>query len=149
MLLYLVRHGEAGSAFDDFQRRLTDHGKMQVMSVCEKLKNSNLKIDNIFHSGLVRAQQTSEIISQNLFNSEITPERAPNLSPEDDVTIWGKKVGETNKNIMLVGHMPFMGNLAEYLLNFSEEVVFKTANVACLKRSDLISSWKLLWKFTP
>ena len=69
MKIYLVRHGETtgdiedrvGGSYDD---HLTEKGKNQLKETSKKLADKNVEI--IFSSPLIRAQESAEIISQDL-----------------------------------------------------------------------------------
>ena len=67
MDLYLVRHGKAEQGIaDDAARRLTDKGRKAVQRVARRLAEAGVQIDRIEHSGLVRAQETAEILAEGL-----------------------------------------------------------------------------------
>ena len=91
MIVYLVRHGEAGSAPKDRDRKLTDNGKFQVSSVAGQIKNKSPKIDKIYHSGLERALETSLILKEKLAN-DIEVEKTTGLLPDDLPDIWKEKL---------------------------------------------------------
>ena len=70
MKIYFVRHGESeANVLNEFSNRglkhgLTEKGKSQASKLSDKLRNH--KIDLIYSSSLLRAQQTAEILSENL-----------------------------------------------------------------------------------
>jgi phosphohistidine phosphatase len=52
---------------------------------------------------------------------------------------------------MIVGHLPFMANLASLLVSgkeFSNVVSFDAGSVVCLNRSDP-GQWQIEWMVTP
>lgn len=65
MKIFLIRHGETtgdiedryGGSYDD---HLTDRGRAQLADTAQKLKGSSIEI--IFHSPLIRACESAEII---------------------------------------------------------------------------------------
>ncbi len=69
MKIYLVRHGETtGDVEDRFDGAYDDHlspkGKQQSGKLVNKLENKNIEI--IYHSPLIRATETAEILSEKL-----------------------------------------------------------------------------------
>ena len=151
MIVYLVRHGEAGSAPKDRDRKLTDNGRSQVSSVAGQIKNKTPKIDKVYYSGLERALETSLILKEKLAN-DIEVEKTTGLLPDDPPDIWKGKLDkleglEGSSEIMLVGHNPFMTVLSALLLDNGEVVSFSLANAACFKKTD--KGWDLCWVCVP
>ena len=66
MLLYLVRHGEAGREGDDAARGLTDKGFREVSLAAVYARDRYIKVNAIYHSGKRRAMQTAQIFSDHL-----------------------------------------------------------------------------------
>jgi len=66
MKLYLVRHGEAYPETVDPSRPLTDKGKSETQKIANCLKQTQINIDLIVHSGKKRAEQTAEILKNAL-----------------------------------------------------------------------------------
>ena len=65
-LLYLVRHGEATSEEQNPARPLTEPGAKEVEQIAAWFTSTKLPVDEIRHSGKLRAQQTAEIFAQYL-----------------------------------------------------------------------------------
>ncbi|RTZ74271.1 MAG: hypothetical protein DSY99_02015 [Candidatus Neomarinimicrobiota bacterium] len=63
MRLYLIQHGQAKSADVDPDRHLTETGQQDVEKMHGFLKPMNLRVNDIWHSGKVRAAETAEILS--------------------------------------------------------------------------------------
>lgn len=150
MLLYLVRHGEAKSETEDPSRPLSEKGFREIGRTASYLARLNISIDQIFHSGKLRAKQTAEILSGNLKPIKGTLE-AEGLAPSDDPCIWAERLDEITDPIMLVGHLPHLGKLTSLLLtgNTNRDIVsIKTGGVICLEK-DNASKWVLKWMITP
>lgn len=68
MYIYFVRHGQSEGNLGNFHQReevqLSEEGKRQAKLLASRLKNT--KIDSIYASPHLRAQQTAEIIAKNL-----------------------------------------------------------------------------------
>jgi len=73
------------------------------------------------------------------------------LGPKDQVTATKEAVEQTGGNLMIVGHMPFLGKLAALLVTGSEEneiVEFQFGSVVCIECSNNVK-WKVAWMITP
>ncbi len=148
MMVYLVRHGEAGQAPKDKDRKLTDNGKEQVFSVASQIEGKKPKINKIFHSGLQRALETSLILKEKL-GGDIPLEKMTGLLPDDLPDFWKEKLEDDyeSEGVMLVGHNPFMTMLSAQLMDNGEAVSFSPANAACFKKSG--NDWDLCWVCVP
>ncbi len=147
MIVILIRHGEAKSPNDDPLRGLTDIGKEQVGSVASKLKSRDINIAKIFHSGKKRAMETATILHERVF-PDAGLQQGDNLKPNDDINIWKEELDKCSENIVLVGHLPYMGILASLLSNSSDHIFFDEANLLCLEKNEQ-GNWKILWAEIP
>ena len=107
-------------------------------------------MSKITHSGKTRARQTADI-----FEAALKPpdgiHESSGLSPMDDVTVFADTIDST-KNIMLVGHLPFMERLTAFLITGSfEKPVFKFQNsgIVCLDKAPATESWVIKWTLMP
>ena len=69
----------------------------------------------------------------------------------DDVIVFADTVDST-KDVMLVGHLPFMERLTAYLITgSSEKTVFKFQNsgIVCLDKDPTTESWVIKWTLMP
>tara|TARA_Y100001954_G_scaffold92523_1_gene101306 strand:- start:8 stop:454 length:447 start_codon:yes stop_codon:yes gene_type:complete len=148
MMVYLVRHGEAGQAAKDRDRKLTEHGKEQVSRIAGQIEGKSPKINKIFHSGLQRALETSMILKEKL-SGDIPLEKTTGLLPDDFPNVWKEKLDNDyeSEGIMLVGHNPFMTALSAHLMNNGEVVSFSPGNAACFKKNG--NNWDLCWVCLP
>lgn len=148
MTVYLVRHGKAEDGPVDTQRRLADRGRKAVRKLAERLESAGVHVDRIEHSGLVRARETAEILQESL-GGEIL--EVSGLRPEDDVEPVANRLDDmAEDDVMLVGHNPFMEELASYLLVDDADtglLHFRTGAVACLSHDG--SGWVLEWFLHP
>jgi phosphohistidine phosphatase len=122
MDIYLLRHGDAvdrltGGYAHDKERPLTEKGQQEARIAAESLRGLGVTITEIFASPLVRATQTAHIAADIL-----RPARgltrcealAPGGTPEAIVAALADVV--TDDAVLLVGHMPDLGELAGWLL---------------------------------
>ena len=144
MLLYLVRHGKAEEGAIDYARKLSPAGARQIRALSGKLKEKNMQPARVFHSGLVRAEETAHLLAEGL-GLKAPIESSTGLRPMDDVEFWMERLKRFREgDLMLVGHNPYMENLALELAD--EEVLFKTGGIVCLS-NDKQGQWKVLWTF--
>lgn len=149
MEFYLVRHGEAVSQAVNGQRPLTPEGRRDVEMLGRAAAQRGIRPSQIFHSGLLRARQTAEILSQSLGPVEGVRELV-GLRPEDDPVIAKAELESSTVSLMLVGHLPHISRLASFLVagNAEQELVqFAPATVLGLFYEN--HHWKILWKITP
>ena len=67
MRLYLAQHGEAMSELQDPERPLTESGMVNVRRVAQFIvKNTDVRVQSIHHSGKKRALQTAELFAEAL-----------------------------------------------------------------------------------
>ena len=114
MKLWVLRHGEAEPrATTDAERRLTAHGREQVLHSAARLLGQPLQA--ILASPYVRAQQTAALVHGALGFAE--PVRTvPWLTPERDAQ---QVIGELERlgleQVLLVSHQPLVGTLVGML----------------------------------
>jgi len=147
--LYLVRHGEATSKEQNPERPLTESGAKEVEQIAAWLTSTKLLVDEIRHSGKLRAQQTAEIFAQHLGLPEL-PAETPGLNPNDDVQPVADSLSRETESLMLVGHLPFMGRLVGCLVvGDPEQTVadFDAAGVVVLQRAD--DRWSIVCALSP
>ena len=122
MNLYLLRHGIAAAKDDpafesDRERPLTKKGMKKFRKAARGIERLRVSFDAILTSPLVRARQTADIVAEILGQESIVeeiPALAPDSSPEQLLSELSRLEGK--ENLMLVGHEPFLGKLAGFLL---------------------------------
>ena len=150
MKVYIVRHGRAASSDVDPQRGLTQGGRAEVEKVAKYLKSRNLSVDCIWHSGKARAEQTAEILAEAITVKEGVAAH-PGLSPNDRVEPIRNEIVSAGQDVMIVGHLPFVGVLTSLLLTGAKSdwlIDFKEATTACLEKSSN-DHWQIEWVVTP
>lgn len=149
-LVYLVQHGEAEPESRDPQRPLTALGRQTVEQVSDWASPrggtfcgpSNgwhgLKVEQIRHSGKLRARQTAAIFAERL-----QPRRStvswPGLGPNDDVRPLAEELADGPASVMIVGHLPFLARLAGLMLTGDPQrqlVRFCNGGLVGLARED-------------
>jgi len=149
MSLLLVQHGKSLPKDKDPEKGLSPEGIRDVERVAGMLRKYGVVVSSIQHSGKKRARQTAEIFAANI-GSRINILKKEGLAPLDDVT---KLNPDPEKNIMLVGHLPFMERLVSFLLTESPDrnsiVKFKNGGIVALDRDNETGSWFIKWTVFP
>jgi phosphohistidine phosphatase len=123
MDLYLLRHAiavERGTAgFDDDRSRpLTDEGRGKMERAAKGMRALGLKVDVILSGPYVRARETAEIAAAELGlkkRLKLEPLLAADREPAKMLTLLAD-TGWREKSVMLVGHEPFLSELASLLI---------------------------------
>ena len=147
--LYLVQHGQSESVAGFSGRPLTEVGRNTSEHAAAWASRIGLSVNEIWHSGKLRAKQTAEI-----FANSLQPPGGihvqDGLNPRDDVNEFAKKLDNLGKSVMLVGHLPFLARLAGLLLagNPDHEVVhFSNSGIVGLERQN--NRWVLCCSIPP
>jgi len=152
MQIYLVQHGESEPEEIDPERRLTESGARAVQKIADFLQTTGgVQVDAVWHSGKPRAQQTAELLGPATRAGGRAVMQHDGLAPKDAVEPIKRELEQGNSNVVIVGHLPFLGRLAALLLtgNADKEVVaFQFGCVVCLNRDDE-GRWKLEWMIVP
>jgi phosphohistidine phosphatase len=150
MSLYLVQHGKSLPKDVDPNQGLSVEGKSEVQRIAEVAEGYGVKVSKIAHSGKERARQTAERFGAVLTLPHDIEER-DGLKPLDDVSAAAATLN-TSENLMLVGHLPFMERLTNYLVTGSSDgLVFKFQNggILCLDQDPESGSWFIKWSLMP
>lgn len=147
MRIYLIQHGMSLPEAEDPEKSLSLEGKNQTQRTAEFLESKRIKVDLIWNSPKKRAVQTAQIISEKISPQEI--QERSDMNPLDPVDKFPEEIKSMNRDIMLIGHLPFLQKLFSLLLTGSEEndyLSFKNSGIICLECTD---KWRLTWAMTP
>ena len=111
---------------------------------------AGIRVEQVFHSGKARAQETASLLAETLRVAG-RPQARPGLNPNDPVKTLGAEIGAWSADTLVVGHLPFLGRLASLLLASDPErplLAFEPGSRACLER-DGAGHWVLLWMIRP
>ena len=126
MLLLLIRHADAGDRDpakwpDDTKRPLTGKGRRQQERMDRRLRRRGYQPDRILVSPWTRAWQTAEIVAREFGNAAPKLTACEPLAMMPRVERIAQAIGPAapNEIIALVGHEPWLGELASRLLTSS------------------------------
>ncbi len=124
MFLLIMRHAQANDSYsgDDFHRPLSDLGKTTEKRVAEFLKKKGISIDKIMTSPLLRARETTKIITDVFSKATVEVEAALGNDFDENAILSLVKQAKDCNYLALVGHAPNLGLLAAHLLDNSETV---------------------------
>ena len=144
--VYFVQHGIALAKDIDETRPLSDDGTDEVRNVASMLKNNNIIIRKIVHSGKLRALQTASIFSQILDVNNVSELKG--MNPND---VSEKLIEQiTEDAVMYIGHLPNMQNVVSKLVTNDKDnnvVKFQNAAVVCVEINEDESH--INWFITP
>ena len=119
MEIWILRHAKAedgGPDMPDEKRALTPAARKTMRAAARAIARLEPKFDAILTSPLLRARQTAEPVARALDQRDDlieTDELSPGADPKEILREIGKR---GLKRVLLVGHMPHLGELVGYLL---------------------------------
>ncbi|MCG3198695.1 MAG: phosphohistidine phosphatase SixA [Candidatus Omnitrophica bacterium] len=144
MPIYLFRHGEAHAVGErgiesDAERPLTPKGKELTQAVCHGLRALGVECDEIWHSPLVRAKQTAEIVRREFGLRKMVEQDGLAYLTEAEHLFLSLADIPSDKNLFLVGHQPQLGDWVVRLVSNARggNVALSKSGVA---RIDLLRS---------
>jgi phosphohistidine phosphatase len=151
MHLYLVRHAHAVDAADDAARELSKKGREQVKTLGKFLLEREIFTPAaIWHSPLVRARETAELLAKHV-RLAARPSETAGLLPEDDPAVIVARVAHARlSSLALVGHEPFMSALASLLVTgdpLPPRFTFRKCAALALQGEG--THWSVLWFLSP
>jgi phosphohistidine phosphatase len=114
MRIFLIQHGDALQESEDQSRPLSEKGIAQIKKAAGFLKQLHCRPDIIWHSDKKRSRVSAEIISEAI--GHVPMEFRVSINPNDSIDDVKRELIDTDKSIMIVGHMPFIGKLISSLL---------------------------------
>ena len=150
MALYVVQHGKSLPKAEDPEKGLSAEGKMETERIAGVAKGYRVKVSRIVHSGKKRARETAEILAS-LLSPAGGLEPRNGMNPLDDVRTFADSL-ELDKNVMLVGHLPFLERLIGLLVcGNPDQTVFKLQNsgILCLDRLPEVKNPVIRWALMP
>jgi len=144
-----MRHGDALAEKQDPERPLSPMGRRDVEQVARLAAGRNLRVSSIFHSGILRAVQTAEMMEKWL-EPALGVHPMAGLRPQDDPAIAQAEIALAAQPILMVGHLPHLNRLAAMLVTGSAErdvCTFEPASMICCSIKE--ARWQISWKINP
>jgi len=150
MKLYLVQHGEACTKEVDAERPLTDQGKRDIDRLAAFLKQADIQVSRAIHSGKLRAKQTAECLAAAIAPG-VDLEISGLINPNDNPGAFDWQSESWGRDMLVVGHSPFMAKLVSHMLVEDEnrlKTAFQPGAAVCLELYD-DSHWQMNWMIRP
>jgi phosphohistidine phosphatase len=150
MALYVVQHGKSLPKTEDPDKGLSEAGKRETDRIAEVAGGYGVTVSEIVHSGKKRARQTAERMGTALCPDRKIQTRG-GMNPLDDVVAFAEGL-PLDRNIMLVGHLPFLEKLIGLLVcNDETRTVFKLQNsgIVCLDKVAGAENAAIRWALMP
>jgi phosphohistidine phosphatase len=123
--LYILRHATAAASGPegDASRPLTPAGVKEAEAVGRFMKASGLDLDGVVCSSAVRARQTAEGVLRGM-ESRRQAETVPELynASGSELLRWLQDHGKDNGRLLVVAHMPGVGELLSLLTTEHDDV---------------------------
>src|SRR5215831_8942870 len=159
MDLYIIRHGLAHplgqkNDFTDEKRTLTAQGRDRIREVAKGLRKLEVRPEMVLTSPLARAQETAELVADQLGVDKQMLVTTENLAPGSTFEELLAEIKEKHvESIALIGHEPDLGELAGFLIAGDDSVALplRKGGVCCINVTETIPSFKgtLVWLLTP
>ena len=143
-----MRHGETVFGMPDWQRVLSDKGRAQSSAMAQSARRHGLSVAWVYHSGILRAQQTAELVAA-VLAPEPGVREISGLCPDDDPLILKAQLDVTTQSVLLVSHLPYLSRLAGLMVTGDSErsvIEFAPATLVCLTRHA--NGWKFDWSLS-
>ena len=144
IFLTIARHGNATNLAFSSERPLSEIGKDEANILANGISESEIEVDKIFHSGVLRSTETGEIISQKL---KKPLETLPKLSESFDqnAAYWLTFIETLDESALIIGHNPtinFILNLTNPNISFD----FYTGSAVGLLKDPENLTYKPIWQ---
>lgn len=132
MRLFVVRHGRAGAAATDAERKLTRDGADGVRRVARRLAKMGERTDAILCSPLTRARETADILAAELGMPPVIVSPALASGSPVAAILGAIRENASRQALMIVGHNPEFGDLAVMLAGKDGPLELAAGQVVCL-----------------
>ncbi len=155
MKLYLVQHAEACAKEVDPERSLTAQGRIDIDRMADFLKQADVVVERVLHSGKRRAEQTAERLTKALGSNagslHVELEISDLINPNDNPSAVDWQSESCNRDTLIVSHLPFISRLVSHLLVKNENqplTAYTPGSVVCLELVE-DAYWQLNWMIRP
>jgi len=143
--LVILRHGEAGYAQRDNDRRLTETGQKQINSQYQWLTAQGYDPELILHSPYRRTCETASLANQYFPDAVLQTE--PLLTPDADPALASAFINTLESHrILVVSHMPMVACLTSIYLPETEIFGYPVAGLCWLQMIPDENISKLLYR---
>lgn len=159
MRVYLMRHAHAVADKDDARRRLSAQGREVTQKLAEffRGKPAFAPVHAVWHSPLLRARETAELLVQGL-GLDVLLVETTGLQPEDDPAVVAERLEHLEQAVLIVGHEPQLGALGTLLVrdkvkpvafNFKKGAILALESTGGSHKKSGRTRWCVCWHFSP
>lgn len=134
--LLLLRHAEAEAAppgAKDFDRTLTERGRLEAAEAAAAIAAASITIDEILLSPSRRTRETADVVMHRLGLQTQARIIAPlYLAAADTMLETVRDCRHSSGTVLLIAHNPGISELAHLLSGGAEEVGLRTAGLCLL-----------------
>jgi len=124
--LYIIRHAKSSwkdLALDDFERPLNKRGKRDAPVMGERLAKNQVMPDIILSSPAKRAKMSAKIIANKVhYDKKIIFKQEIYEADQQTLQKIVNNIDDRYDTAFLVGHNPGLNELAEYYVNYEENL---------------------------
>jgi phosphohistidine phosphatase len=144
-MLYLLRHGKTVRDSEFCTRPLAPRGHRQMVWLAEAVREHEFHPARVLVSPALRARETAAGFCSRVI-PDVPREVTDWMLPCDPVGPWVERVRGLEEDVLLVGHNPFMEDLAGALTGQPHR--FKTGAMGAFER-DSKGRWHTVWFLAP
>ncbi len=113
-------------------------------------KRADVRVDMILHSPKLRAKQTAQILKEGL-NLSCPLRMSESLVPEGSSQKIYEEILRVHKNVMVVGHLPFLDKLVSQLVvgDETQRIIKFLESSAAILEQDVPPLWRITGYITP
>lgn len=124
--IYIIRHAKSSwkdTSLDDFDRPLNKRGKLNAPMMGKRLKKKNILPDSILSSSALRVKKTAKVIAKEIgYEQKIIYRDDMYETSSSFLDEMLKGLEDEDESVFLFGHHTGFNALAEYYVNFSENI---------------------------
>lgn len=155
-----MRHAHAVPAEEAIERPLSDRGRAAMEQIAAFfVHNAALSPAQVWHSPLVRARETADLLVHGL-RLDCARVETTGLLPDDDPSLMAERLAvyPSDHDLLLVGHEPHLSGLATLLVRGkARPVAFNLRKGALISLSpgdgvhklNGLPRWRVRWHFSP
>ena len=143
-----MQHGDAVDESVDAERPLSQQGIDDIQHLAWRMQKMGVQLAHIYHSGKLRAEQSAEIIAQEVAPA-VQPLQVNGLKPNDDPSVIAEDINKIADDILITSHMPFVSRLCSWLLAGHSDIEFASepGTLFCLEKHG--KCWRLIGMIRP
>ena len=146
VLLFIARHAEAKPKGFSVGRPLSDRGIVEAKLLGENLKKDGFQIETILHSGVMRSEQTAEIVQNEISAKNFMLNQKLSQGFSENAGYWLTFIECLQKTTLIIGHNPTILEILQ-TANPSLAFEFTTGSCICIKKNPQNLTFTEIWSY--